>query len=275
MNLRKYYFECGMIFLNIMLRSSILYASETYYNLKEPELRKLERIEEGFLRRLFKTSKGCPIAQLYLEAGHIPARFHIKKMRLMFLKYILNEEEHGLISKFLKLQFEKPSRGDWASSCKQDLKDLKIDMSLVDIKTTKMRKFIKIINESISEAAFQYLIKKRGSKGMEISYTSLKMSEYLLPNDSGLSIDDKRYIFEIRNRMIYIPANFSSDENENICISCKSIEDMNHVYSCRHWNNENEEVKYENIFTDNIHNQVIVYKRFKENYEKRERYTTE
>ena len=275
LNLRKYYFECGMIFLNIMLRSSILYASETYYNLKEPELRNLERIEEGFLRRLFKTSKGCPIAQLYLEAGHIPARFHIKKMRLMFLKYILNEEEHGLISKFLRLQFEKPSRGDWASSCKQDLKDLKIDMSLVDIKTTKMRKFIKIINESISEAAFQYLIKKRGSKGMEISYTSLKMSEYLLPNDSGLSIDDKRYIFEIRNRMIYIPANFSSDENENICISCKSIEDMNHVYSCRHWNNENEEVKYENIFTDNIHNQVIVYKRFKENYEKRERYTTE
>ena len=101
------------------------------------------------------------------------------------------------------------------------------------------------------------------------------MSEYLLPNDSGLSIEDKRYIFEIRNRMIHIPANFSSDENENICISCKSIEDMNHVYSCRHWNNENEKVKYENIFTDNIHNQVIVYKRFKENYEKRERYTTE
>jgi hypothetical protein len=61
LTLSKYYFECGIIFLNIMLRSSILYASECYYDLKETELRQLERIEEGFLRRLFKTPKrGVP-----------------------------------------------------------------------------------------------------------------------------------------------------------------------------------------------------------------------
>ena len=67
LNLRKYYFECGMIFLNVMLRSSILYGSETYYNLKENELRTLERIEENFMRQLLGTNSGCPIAQLYLE----------------------------------------------------------------------------------------------------------------------------------------------------------------------------------------------------------------
>ena len=33
LNLRKYYFECGIVFLNLMLRSTILYGSETYYNL--------------------------------------------------------------------------------------------------------------------------------------------------------------------------------------------------------------------------------------------------
>jgi hypothetical protein len=64
LNLQKYYFECGMIFLNVMLRSSILYACETYYNLKENEIRFLERIEESFMRHLLKTSKGCPIVQL-------------------------------------------------------------------------------------------------------------------------------------------------------------------------------------------------------------------
>ena len=60
---RKYYFECGMIFLNIMLRSSILYGSETYYDLKENELRALERIEESYMRQLLGTTKGCPIVQ--------------------------------------------------------------------------------------------------------------------------------------------------------------------------------------------------------------------
>ena len=37
LKLKNYYFEVGMIFMNVMLRSSILYASETYYNLKETE----------------------------------------------------------------------------------------------------------------------------------------------------------------------------------------------------------------------------------------------
>ena len=86
LHLKKYYFQAAIIFLNVILRSSILYACETFYNLKETEIRQLERIEEGFLRKMFKTSKGCPITQLYLESGLIPARFAIKKCRLLFIK---------------------------------------------------------------------------------------------------------------------------------------------------------------------------------------------
>ena len=89
LNLKKYFFECGIVFLNVMLRSSILYACKTYYNLKESEVRQLERIEESYLRQMFKTSKGCPITQLYLESGHIPSRFEIKKIRLLFLVLIV------------------------------------------------------------------------------------------------------------------------------------------------------------------------------------------
>ena len=43
-----------------MLRSSILYASETYYGLSEYQIRQIETIEERFLRKIFKTSRGCP-----------------------------------------------------------------------------------------------------------------------------------------------------------------------------------------------------------------------
>jgi len=55
----------------------------------------------------------CPINQLYLESGHVPARFAIKKARLLFLKNILEEKEDSTIRKFLMLQFEQPSKGDW------------------------------------------------------------------------------------------------------------------------------------------------------------------
>ena len=66
LKLRQYYFECSIIFMNVILRGSILYASETYYNLTEMQLRKIERIEEEYLRKVLKTSKGCHIVQLYL-----------------------------------------------------------------------------------------------------------------------------------------------------------------------------------------------------------------
>ena len=208
LNLRKYYFECALIFLNVMLRSSILYACKSYYNLKETEIRQIERIEEGFLRQLFKTSKGCPISQLYLEAGHTPARFHIFQSRLLFLKYILHEKPDSMIHKFFKLQMENPTRGDWVSSCFKDLEFLKIKMTLEEIKNVSLNRFRNILKEAIAERAFQYLIEKRGKKGQEISYTCLKMAEYLMPNSSGLTVTEQRYIFGVRNRMFFLPANF-------------------------------------------------------------------
>ena len=102
LNLQKYYFECALILMNVILRGSILYACEMYYDLKENELRQIERIEEGYLRQIFKTTKGCPITQLYLEVGQTPARFEIQKMRLLFMKYILEQDKASLLSKFLR-----------------------------------------------------------------------------------------------------------------------------------------------------------------------------
>ena len=79
-SLGKYTIECGIIYLNSLLRSSILFAAETMYNINEDEYRHIERIEEDLLRKIFKTEQGCPIYLLYFEAGHIPARIAIKRM---------------------------------------------------------------------------------------------------------------------------------------------------------------------------------------------------
>ena len=95
-----------------MLRSSIIYACETYYGLSKYHIRQIERIEDNFLRKLFKASKGCPIAQLYLESGHIPVRFQIYKSRLLFLKYILEQDPKSLLYNFLTQQnFQQEGAG--------------------------------------------------------------------------------------------------------------------------------------------------------------------
>jgi hypothetical protein len=130
LNLKKYFFECAIILMKSLLRSSILYACETYYNLKECEVRQLERIEEEFLRELLKTSRGCPLSQLYLEVGLIPARFKMIKIRLLFLKYILNQKQESMIFRFYQLQSENSVKGDCATMCMENLKKLEIKESL-------------------------------------------------------------------------------------------------------------------------------------------------
>ena len=212
LNLKKYYFECALVFLDVMLRSSILYASECYYNLKEKDIRSIERIEEDFLRKLFKTTKGCPISQLYLEAGFTPARFAIKKTKILFLKYILHEDPESMIYKFLQLQIKNPTKGDWAYSCFEDLDYLEINLSLKEIKAVTVNKLITILTKSIDQKAFQYLMNMRGSKGEEIIYSDLIMANYLMPNEENMTISDKRYIFSMRNRMLYLPQNVPSRE---------------------------------------------------------------
>ena len=82
----------------------------------------MERMEESHLRHVLKTSKGCPITELYLSVGQNPARFELQKMRLLYIKCILHEEEISLISEFVYIQLDEATKGDWVSTCLNDLK---------------------------------------------------------------------------------------------------------------------------------------------------------
>ena len=134
--------------------------------------------------------------------------------------------------------------------------------------------FNKMLKESIKVKAFQYLMRKQRSKGQEINYMELKMAEYLMPNYENLSIDDKRKIFEIRNRMLPIPANFPFGIEEKRC-RCGEIENTKHIYICKYWSEENEKTSFEMIYTDDVLQLKKVYVQYELNYKIREKYQNE
>ena len=70
--------------------------------------------------------------------------------------------------------------------------------------------------------AVTYLKQKQGSKGKEIMNKELAMSEFLLPS-SGISINDQRKIFSMRNRMVHIPNNFPNKQKEENCICGEKV----------------------------------------------------
>ena len=271
LKLQNYYFECSLIFLNVMLRSSILYASETYYNLKEQELRQLERIEESFMRQVLKTKRGCPIKQMYLELGQAPARFDIFKLRGFFLKYILDQDEQSSVRRVFELQLQYPTKNDWASDCLTNLKAMDIDMTLEEITLMPENTFKNIVRQKSKESALRYLMKGRGRKGKEIEYTKIEMAEYLQPMNKELTIENRRKIFEIRNMMVDIPSNFSSSEENVKKCACKEIENMEHIFYCKMLNQNNPEETYEQIFHGKLDQQIAVFQRFEENFENRKK----
>ena len=226
------------------------------------------------MRKLLKTNKGCPISSLYLEIGQTPARFEIMKMRLLYLKYILEQPETSNVLQMLRMQLKIPSSGDWASTCVKNLEYLDLKISFEEIKKLPKKTFKNMIKERINQVSLEYLIEKRGKKGREIEYSCLEMSEYLLPFNSNLTTEEKCEIFAVRNRMVNIPFNFSS--NCEYKCECGEKEDMNHIYQCDLYCKEEDRpiMPYEQIFNGNMKQQIYVYKKFKQNLEKREQLKT-
>ena len=172
--------------------------------------------------------------------------------------------------KFFHLQIEHPTRGDWASTCQSDLKELKIEYSFEEIKQMSKSKYNSLLKQRINENALEYLIGKQGKKGKEIKYSNITMADYLLPNNN-LSNLDKQRIFAIRNKMIEIENNFPNGNKETLCF-CGEKEEMPHIYYCEVLSeNRKSCVKYESIYEDNVMKQVEVYKRFEENLQIREK----
>ena len=137
MNLGMFYLECSLVFNNTILRPSILYASETLYNLTEVEIRQIERLEESYWRQILKTSRSCPLAEIYLSVGQKPARFEIVKRRMLFLKNILDQDETSITKQFFYVQHQNKTKGDLVSTMMKDLIYLDVNLSFQQIREMK------------------------------------------------------------------------------------------------------------------------------------------
>lgn len=184
-----YHFEVAMVFRETLLLSSILTNCEAWYKVKDQEIDILEKCDESLIRLVFETPSTTTKCMLYLEAGIKPIRFYIIASRLMFLWYILNEDDNSLIKRFFK--------SDWIESVKENLEYLEIFISFDQIKNSSREQFKCLVDDSIDEKAFEKLISEKDSKNKtkvaHIKYQELSMQEYL--KDKKISIQQKKVYF--------------------------------------------------------------------------------
>ena len=113
--------------------NSILLNSEVWYNLSKSNIEELEKLDNILLRKFLQVGNSVPTAMLHLELGTLPIRFILTTRRLMFLHYILQEDEESLLFSFLLAQMEDPNDGDWWLTVKNEMEELKLDVTLSEV----------------------------------------------------------------------------------------------------------------------------------------------
>ena len=215
-----------------------------------------------------------PKEMLYLELNCIPIRFIIMSRRLNFLHYILNEEESSLIFNFFLAQLEQPSRQDWCHTVTEDLKTLKMNLKLSEIRKLTKATFKKMVKDKIEEEALKYLndIKARHSKVRHIEHTKMKMQDYLRPEDT-ISIDEAKFLFQLRTRMLDVRKNYEGKYKDLMCPVCNLVEDTQpHLIECLKLS-DNDLVdkvpEYNDLFGKDLKTKVKTSRILRRRYQKR------
>ena len=220
------YFEVANLLRHSLFLSSILLNSEAWYCLSLAEIEQLETVDQALLRRILEAPSSTPKVSLYLEMGCLPIRFIIKTRRLMFLHYILNQNENSLILKFFKAQKQNPVRGDWSEQITSDIEEINLQLTLEEIKGLPQESFRSKLKRAIDTAAFKWLMEEKKSKSKleKLNFENLKMQNYLGSNE--LETLEKKLLFQIRTRMLNVKANFKNNHSDLSCpLLCGNKED--------------------------------------------------
>ena len=203
-----------------MLAGSMLSNSESWINLTQQDLDKLQKPDTILQHKLLSNSENPSKAFMFLELGILPLKYVIMTKRLNFLKYILNENITSMIRKVYEALKQESRKGDFVYLVQKDL--MEIDLKLLDeeIHTLSVGKWKGIVRRKIKQAAFQYLIGENLSKEKtkHIVFEKYQMRKYLFINRSTSLA---KIIFSVRSGTLDIKEWTPWKYNDNICVICE------------------------------------------------------
>ena len=272
-----FHFMAGKMLRASLLINSILLNSEVWYGITKEDINELEVVDHSLLRKILQAPSCTPTPMLYLELGCIPIRYIIMSRRLMYLQYLLQEDENSLLNKFCIAQLENPVQGDWTNQVKKDINEVALDTSMEEIKMMSKETFKEIVKASISKAAFIYLTdeKEKLSKIMNVSHNDVNLQPYF--NPMSMDVDEAKFLFLLRSRMVEVKTNFRNKYSDVLCPVCKISDDTQQLlFECSELlKNINilisNDIQYSHIFSENTDKQKAALRLFKSMWKEREK----
>ena len=153
--------ELGLLLRNSILVNSLLFTSETWSNIKEEDIKRLEQVDQSLLNHLVSGHSKSPLEFVYLETGSLKLRCILTQNRLMFHHHLLGLDENETLKKIYVKQKKETTKGDWFQLLKEDFTFIEEVMDENKIKLYSKEEYKRIVKKLVRRAAFQYLIKER------------------------------------------------------------------------------------------------------------------
>ena len=271
------HFEALKLMRESLLISVITSQSEVWINTTQKEMRMLESLDSMLLTRALNTRKNTSLCIMMLEMGIMPIRFHVMKKRVMYWFHLATEAKEKLPGKILEHQRKRTMKGDLHHQCVEDFQTLELEENEIEVMSKTA--FKKLVNERVADAAFRYLvkIKNKQSKGKYLEYISLKMQPYLMAQ-SNLTPHQMCQIFQVRSKNLLLKSNFSSQFDNKDCVveECGGEDSQEGLYSCEYLEPLNivtrEDIRYEDIYGNDVYKQQIVTQIIFQKYKSRQNY---
>ena len=224
-----FFVESATILYQSVFLATLLHNCQAWRNLTTNDLKKLEVTQLSYLKRVMRAPLSTPNAFVFLEFGVLPVKYIIQVRQLTFLHHILGLDNHDPVRKTFEAQQLLPFEKNWANEV-LPLLDF-YEISDYDVASTSKNTWKTIVNQKVSETAFNYLkdkIKDK-TKTKHLSYSSFSSRPYM----HQFSHKQASIIFKLRSFSIDCKVNRKSSNKDLTCRLCKAEEETQlHIINC-------------------------------------------
>ena len=230
--------KAGIRLRKAMLINAILFISESWQDVKEDDVKDLERADEALLRGLVHGHAKVAIPALYLHLGQEPIRFILASRRILYLHTILNREDKEITKRTYDAQKQDPINGDFCLLVQKDLKMIGLNLTDNEIKKLSKGQLKSKLKKTVKEAALKHLIQEVEHKNL----SKMKHHKYdkLIPMTfltyPTFSRDQASLLFALRTRTVRgVRSDFGNMYSSKVCPllgECTHDDTLSEMLSC-------------------------------------------
>ena len=214
---------------------SLINNSETWTELEENQLERMEDLQSMLLRTLFNTAKTTPRALLYWDTGVLPISYKIEQQKLLFLHHLVILSEDSL-AKQIYIQQKNNDFPGLVPECKELIKKYNLADIISEENIPSKLSWKNTVKRAIrdhcaSELKTEIKEKYKKLENIETEKENFEAKPYL----TELNLIQARTKFKLRSRMLELRNNYKGEYRKTnlLCEGCKvSIETQDHVLFC-------------------------------------------